>query len=834
MRGGSMAHRPETNSTDALFPNLKDMKLTPMMKQYLDIKKKYQDSILLFRLGDFYEAFFDDALVVSKVLNIVLTKRQEAPMAGIPYHALDNYLKKLVDGGYKVAICEQMEDPATAKGIVKREVTRVITPGTLIEDELLTTSNNYMASVYETKAGELYTVLTDTSTGDVIVKKFDNLEEFYDFVETHEISQIICPESLYPKLKDRIKIFIDRLDDWYYTGTIDAIKEAYGLATIEHFELGEAHYPLGATIKYLNYTLNKQAKLKAPRVLDESIYMVLDSSTIENLSLIPGERGKNLFDVLNKTKTPMGARLLKWIILHPLKDRKAIEKRHDMVSAFFEDTLLTNEIREYLDGVYDLERIINRLQYDSAKPKDLISLKNTLEVIEPLREALESNENLISLVEELPDLSVVKEKIQNTLNDEIEGDLGEGKIIREGVSKELDEYRELLYHSNEKLKEFEETERIRTGIQKLKVGFNNVFGYYIEIPKGQTKNAPEDYTRLQTLVNAERYTNPKLKEFEQKILAAKERVEELEKLIFANLCDELKTYTEALRKTSETLAWIDIYTSFAYIARLYGYIRPVLSNGEFEILQGRHPVVERFVNEFVPNDTYMDENLRMYILTGPNMSGKSTYIRQIGLIALMSQIGSFVPANFAKIPVFDRIFTRMGARDDISTGKSTFLTEMSEVALILNKATENSLVLLDEVGRGTSTFDGISIAWAISEYIYNEVKCKTVFATHFTELTELADMYPGIKNLTIEVRETPDGVIFLHKVVEGVADRSYGIEVAAIAGLPQSIVERAKEILNIIVEKSDIEKKVGILKEGQMKKIKSTKKTVPEGQLRMF
>ncbi len=829
-----MTHHPKTNSTDALFPNLKDMKLTPMMKQYLDIKRKYQDAILLFRLGDFYEAFFDDALVVSKVLNIVLTKRQDAPMAGIPYHALDNYLKKLVDSGYKVAICEQMEDPATAKGIVKREVTRVITPGTLIEDELLTTSNNYMASIYETKAGELYCVLTDSSTGDVIVKKFDNLEEFYDFAETHEISQIICPESLYPKLKDRIKIFIDRLDDWYYTGAIDAIKEAYGLATIEHFELGEAHYPLGATIKYLNYTLNKQAKLKVPRVLDESIYMVLDSSTIENLSLVPGERGKNLFDVLNKTKTPIGARLLKWIILHPLKDRKAIEKRHDMVSAFFEDTLLTNEIREYLDGVYDLERIINRLQYDSAKPKDLISLKNTLEVIKPLREALESNENLINLVEELPDLSIVKEKIQNTLNDEIEGDLGEGKIIREGISKELDEYRELLYHSNEKLKEFEEMERIRTGIQKLKVGFNNIFGYYIEIPKGQTKNAPEDYTRLQTLVNAERYTNPKLKEFEQKILAAKERVEELEKLIFANLCDELKTYTEALRKTSETLAWIDIYTSFAYIARLYGYVRPVLSNGEFEILQGRHPVVERFVNEFMPNDTYMDANLRMYILTGPNMSGKSTYIRQIGLIALMSQIGSFVPANFAKIPVFDRIFTRMGARDDISTGKSTFLTEMSEVALILNKATEKSLVLLDEVGRGTSTFDGISIAWAISEYIYNEVQCKTVFATHFTELTELADMYPGIKNLTIEVRETPDGVIFLHKVVEGVADRSYGIEVAAIAGLPQSIVERAKEILNIIVEKSDIEKKVGILKEGQMKKIKSTKKTVPEGQLRMF
>ncbi|MGC9771316.1 DNA mismatch repair protein MutS [Fervidobacterium islandicum] len=810
------------------------MKLTPMMRQYLDIKKKYQDSILLFRLGDFYEAFFDDALVVSKVLNIVLTKRQDAPMAGIPYHALDNYLKRLVDSGYKVAICEQMEDPATAKGIVKREVTRVITPGTIIEDELLTTSNNYMASVYETKSGEVYTVLADSSTGDVVVKKFDNLEELFDFVETHEISQIICPESLYPKIKSRIKIFVDRLDDWYYTGTIDAIKQAYGLATIEHFELGEAHYPLGATIKYLSYTLNKPAKLKVPRILDESTYMILDSTTIENLSLVPGERGKNLFDVLNKTKTPMGARLLKWIILHPLKDKKAIERRHDMVSAFFEDSLLTNEIREYLDGVYDLERIINRLQYDSAKPKDLISLKNTLEVIQPIREALESNENLMTLVEQLPDLNIVKEKIQSTINDEIEGDLGEGKIIREGVSKELDEYRELLYHSSERLKEFEERERLRTGIQKLKVGFNNVFGYYIEIPKGQTKNAPEDYTRLQTLVNAERYTNPKLKEFEQKILAAKERVEELEKLIFNNLCEELKNYAQELRKTSETLAWIDIYTSFAYLARLYSYVRPILSNAEFEILQGRHPVVERFVDEFVPNDTYMDDKLRMYILTGPNMSGKSTYIRQIGLITLMSQIGSFVPASFAKLPIFDRIFTRMGARDDISTGKSTFLTEMSEVALILNKATEKSLVLLDEVGRGTSTFDGISIAWAISEYIYNELKCKTVFATHFTELTELADMYPGIKNLTIQVKETADGVIFLHKVVEGVADRSYGIEVAAIAGLPQSIVERAKEILDIIVEKSDIEKKVGILKEGQMKKIKSTKKTVPEGQLRMF
>ncbi|SHN66506.1 DNA mismatch repair protein MutS [Fervidobacterium gondwanense DSM 13020] len=819
------------HSGQNLFGNVK---LTPMMKQYLEIKEKYKDSILLFRLGDFYEAFFDDALTVSKVLNIVLTKRQDAPMAGIPYHALDNYLKKLVDSGYKVAICEQMEDPALAKGIVKREVTRVITPGTIIEDELLSTSNNYMMSVYESKSGEIYTVLADTSTGDVVVKAFDSLDDLIDFVNTHEITQVICPESMYPQLRDKIKVFIDRLDDWYYTNTIDAIKEAYNVFSIDHFELGDAHYPFGALVKYLNYTINKQAKLRFPRTLDESKYMILDSTTIENLSLVPGERGKNLYDVLNKTKTPMGSRLLKWVILHPLKDRREIEKRLDMVSAFLEDKLLMNEVREYLDGVYDLERIINRIQYDSAKPKDLISLRLTLEVIEPLRDALASNDELSKLLEDLPDLSVVKEKIQSAMYDEIEGELGEGKIIKEGVSKELDEYRELLYHSNEKLKDFEEIERAKTGIQKLKVGFNNVFGYYIEIPKGQVKNAPEHYTRLQTLVNAERYTTPELKEFENKIMAAKQKVEALEKALFENLCNEIKVYTEQLQKVAETLSWIDIYTTFAYVSSLYGYARPVLSDGELEILQGRHPVVERFVDSFVPNDTYMDNRLRMFILTGPNMSGKSTYIRQVGLIALMAQIGCFVPASFAKIPVFDRIFTRMGARDDISTGKSTFLTEMSEVALILSKATERSLVLLDEVGRGTSTFDGISIAWSMSEYIYNEVKCKTLFATHFTELTELANAYDGIKNLTVDVKETADGVIFLHRVIEGVADRSYGIEVAAIAGLPQSIVDRAREILNIIVEKSDIEKKVGILKEGQMKKIKSTKKTVPEGQLRMF
>jgi len=817
-----------------LFGNVK---FTPMMKQYLDIKAKYKDAILLFRLGDFYEAFFDDAVTVSKVLNIVLTKRQDSPMAGIPYHALDNYLKKLVENGYKVAICDQMEDPATAKGIVKREVTRVVTPGTIIEDEMLGVENNYMMSLYETKDGTVLCVLVDTSTGEVIVTNMDNADGVYDFVQTHRVSQIICPESLYPKLSELRNIFIDKLDEWYYSNEIQTIKEAYGLASIDHFELDESVKPLGATIKYLQYTLNKQARLKTPRVLEESIYMTLDSTTVENLSLIPGERGKNLYDVLNKTKTPMGARLLKWVILHPLKNREEISKRLSMVEAFYDDSLLINEVREYLDGVYDLERIINRLEYDSAKPKDLLSLRATLEAIEPIADALSTNDNLSPLLQNLPDLSSVKEMVATTLYDEINSELGEGKVIRDGVSKELDEYRDLLYHSNERLKKFEETERVRTNLQKLRIGYNTVFGYYIEIPKGQAKDAPSDYVRVQTLVNAERYTTPQLKEFEQKILSAKEKVDNLEHVLFRQLCDTLKTQTSQMRVLSETISWIDIYTNFAYAAKQYGYVKPEIVEDDsaiFEVLEGRHPVVERFVPEFVPNDIFIDKDLRMFILTGPNMSGKSTYIRQVGLIALMTQIGSFVPARSARSPIFDRIFTRMGARDDISTGKSTFLTEMNEVALILAKATEKSLVLLDEVGRGTSTFDGISIAWAMSEYIYNELRCKTIFATHFTELTELADIYPGIKDLTIDVKETDEGVVFLHKVVEGVADRSYGIEVAAIAGLPESIVERARQILDVISEKSEVEKKIGILKEGQMKKIKSTKKSVPEGQMKLF
>lgn len=808
-------------------------KLTPMMKQYMDIKKNYKDAILLFRLGDFYEAFFEDAQIISRVLNIVLTKRQNAPMAGIPYHALDNYLKKLVESGYKVAICEQMEDPSQAKGIVRREVTRVITPGTLIEDEMLSSENNYLMAI-DYFNNSYNSVLVDVSTGEVIIKNFDNFESVIDFLKINNVSQVICSEEVFEKLKKELpNLFVEKLDEWYFEQPEEKIKEAYKVASIDHFELGDNVRIFGATIKYLEYTLMTNISLSTPVKLEETDWMILDSKTVENLSLIPGEKGKNLFDILNKTKTSMGARLLKKWILQPLKNLEKIKERQKIVEAFFNDRILLNEIREYLGYIYDIERILTRLSYNKASPKDLISLKNSLSIVPQIISALETNPVLSDFSSMIKPIPEVKEIIEKSIYDEPSNSPGDGKVIKEGFSIELDEYRELLLHSNEKLKIFEEKERSKTGIQKLRIGFNQVFGYYIEVPKGQIKNVPDYFIRKQTLVNSERYITPELKEFEEKIMSAKEKIEIIEKKLFEDVCLEVSKFIDEMKKTAEIIAQLDVLSNLAYVSNLYGYTKPEFSEEKFLIKKGRHAVVERFVSNFVPNDTYMDETIRMYIITGPNMSGKSTYIRQVGLIALLAQIGSFVPAEHATLPVFDRIFTRIGARDDISTGRSTFLVEMSEVALILSQATSKSLVLLDEVGRGTSTFDGISIAWAMSEYLYNEVKCKTMFATHFTELTELSDVYRGIRNLTIKVEETSNGVVFLHEVVEGVADKSYGIEVAAIAGVPAGVVERAKEILDVITEKSELEKKVGVLKEGQLKKVIRRSK-VPEGQLTIF
>ncbi len=804
------------------------MKLTPMMRQYMEIKRKYRDSILLFRLGDFYEAFFEDARTVSEVLNIVLTKRQDAPMAGIPYHALDSYLKRLVDAGYKVAICEQVEDPSKAKGLVRREVVRVVTPGTLLEDDLLESrGNNFLLSAYNTIA-----VYADVSTGEVLVRFHSDISDLLDSARNMDISQIICPPDQKGLFED-LGVFVDVLDKWYYSsdGAVEEIKEAFKMEDISHLELGEALEPLVALIRYLKYTLvTRDLNLKVPRILKEEEWLILDSTTVENLSLIPGERGKNLFDVLNNTKTAMGSRLLKKWILQPLRNRLDIEERLDAVEAFYEDQLAMNEIREYLRGIYDVERIISRINYNRASPRDLVSLRESLRILPSINETLRSNEKLSKFtVEEFEDLV---DYLDKALKDDPGSNVGEGNVIKEGFSKELDDYRYLLEHAEDKLKEFERIERRRTGIQNLRVGYNQVFGYYIEVSKSNLSRVPENYIRKQTLVNSERFITPELKEFESKVLSAKERIEEIEKELYNRIIAKIRDHVDVISNVATELARLDVLSTLAYDAALYGYTRPEFDEDRVSLKGSRHPVVERNVEDFVPNDFEMDSSRRFIILTGPNMSGKSTLIRQIALISIMAQMGSFVPADKAVLPIFDRVFTRMGARDDISGGRSTFMVEMSEVALILSHATKKSLILLDEVGRGTSTFDGISIAWAVSEYIHERVKAKTVFATHYTELTELASMYDGIVNMTIAVEEREGNVVFLHKLIEGVADRSYGIEVARLAGLPDEVVERAKDVLNAIVEKSELEKRLRVIDKERISRIR--KKKERKDQMSLF
>ena len=812
------------------------MKLTPMMQQYMKLKEKYKDAILLFRLGDFYETFFDDAKIVSKVLNIVLTKRQDAPMAGIPYHALENYLKKLVDAGYKVAICDQVEDPSKAKGLVKREVTRIVTPGALVEDEFLSPeSNNYMACIH-CGYNVISTALVDVSTGDVLVKDHERLSDALDFLKTMNVSQILCSEDTYPEIFEAFpNTFIEKLEDWYFsTENVDKeIKETYDIEDIHHLELSEeSKIAFVAALRYVKYTMmSSEVSFKKPKVLRDEDVMFLDSVTVENLALVPGERGKNLFDILNRTRTSLGARLLRKWILNPLRNREEIEKRLDMVEVFKEDNLLLNEIREYLKVVCDVERILTRVRYRKVSPRDLANLRETLRILPSIVDSLKTNEKAWDKFKTMPLLDDLREFLERSLEEDPTGQPGDGKVIKRGFSKELDEYRDMLDGVEEKLQKFQERERRRTGISSLKVGYNQVFGYYIEVSKANIDKVPEDYQRKQTLVNAERYVTPELKEFELKITSAKEKVEEIEKVLFEEICEKVKEKYDEIYLLASNLAELDVFTTLAYDALLYNYTRPSFNNnGKIVLLKSRHPVVEKFVENFVPNDIVMDDNNRFVVLTGPNMSGKSTFIRQVGMIAVMAQMGSFVPAEKASLPIFDRIFTRMGARDDLPGGRSTFLVEMSEMALILLKATKNSLVLLDEVGRGTSTFDGISIAWAVSEYILEKIRCKTIFATHFTELTELANLYDSVLNKTIDVREIKGKVIFLHKVIDGVADRSYGIEVAQIAGLPEEVVKRAKEVLDVIAGKSNIEDRLRVVKKDKMKKVKK----LNENQISLF
>lgn len=806
--------------------------MTPMMKQYLEVKNSYKDCLVLFRLGDFYETFLDDAKLVSKELQIVLTSRNGVPMAGVPYHSINGYLKKLVTAGYKVAICEQTEDPALARGLVKREVTRVVTPGTIVEDELLPESeNNYIIAVGE--ADELFIMATaDVSTGEVALSTAEDLESMKDFIIATGPSQILLRESLKTLKREISEItfaMIEIVEDWHFalSSGINYVKEFYSIASIDHLELNNREIEvLGALFKYLE-TINfgPMKHLSLPRVIRKSDSMQLDASTIENLNLFRLERKGSLFEILDETITGMGRRRLRQWLLSPLTDREKIEERLDAVQTFYSDRHLFDELREYFQNVFDIERITTRLSTGKTTPRDLQSLRTSLAALPLIKELISTEASFESLNDRLELFPEELAILQRSIMDEPSAVVGDGKVIREGFDRELDSLRDLLEHSVEKMKAIETAEKKSTGISSLKVKFNKVFGYFLEVPKSQTSKVPQNYTRKQTLVNSERYITEELKEFEDRILSANDKIQTLERALFLDVCSQLLNSLQRLKDVSKVLSEIDSLQSLAAVARKNNYSRPRFSDdGRVKISNSRHPIVERFVSDFTPNDVSLSRSENFFIVTGPNMSGKSTFIRQVALLSIMAQVGSFVPADEALLSIHDRVFTRIGARDELASGKSTFLVEMMETATILSKATEDSLVILDEVGRGTSTFDGISIAWAVSEFIYEAVGCHTIFATHFTELTELSNMYPGIKNKTARIIETDSGIVFLHKVIDGVANSSHGIEVAKLAGVPETVLSRAKEILKVISKQSALDKAVRVLTADDLKEIRQSKK----------
>ncbi len=802
---------------------------TPLMTQYFKIKEANPDTILLFRVGDFFETFEEDAKTASKVLGITLTKRangaaEDVPLAGFPHHAIDTYLPKLVRSGYRVAVCEQIENPKFAKGIVKREVVEVVTPGVALSDKLLDhKKNNYLLSVFikDEIAGISF---SDVSTGEFLtfeVIESDLLQQIESIAPSEILIQKKEKDYLIPLIaKNNPSIRVTKLDDWIfnYDYAKELLLNQFGTVTLKGFGVENLNNGIVASGAVLNYLQDTQkvnlTHLNRLAHYNPSEYMVLDSSTKRNLevsyTMQEGSREGSLISILDKTTTAMGGRLLKKWIAAPLRDLNKIQQRLNSVEELFKEKPNRKKIINELKEIGDLERIISRICTGRANPREVVALKSSQKKIPSLKEYLShfKVETLAQVKTCLDSLDKLVDKIQGTLIDSPPASITEGGIIRKGFSPELDELREIAFHGKDWIAKLQKTERERTGIPSLKVSFNRVFGYYINISNAHKDKVPADYIRKQTLVNSERYITPELKEYEDKILNAEEKIYDLE----AELFDEIRKIAAAeaftVQNNARMIALLDCLISFAECAEAYKYIKPeITENTELQIEEGRHPVVERILppgEKFTPNDCIMNnESEQIIILTGPNMAGKSVYIRQVGLIVLMAQIGSFVPAKNAKLGIVDRIFTRVGASDNITSGESTFLVEMQEAANILNNASSKSLVLLDEIGRGTSTFDGISIAWALTEYLHDNenVSAKTLFATHYHELNEMADLFPKIKNYKVEVREYDDKVIFLHRVNPGRADHSYGIQVAQMAGLPQFVTKRAKEILTNLESK---------------------------------
>lgn len=800
------------------------MSITPMMQQYLETKKQYKDCIIFYRLGDFYEMFFEDAITASKELEITLTGKncgleERAPMCGVPYHAVDSYLNKLVTKGYKVAIVEQVEDPATAKGIVKREVVRIVTPGTNLNTSALDeTKNNYLMSIVcvENCFG---IAIVDITTGDFFVTEVENnralLDEIYKFMP----SEIICNDAFLltgidiDDLKNRLNITLFQLESWYFDD--DMCKKAltdhfkvYDLSAlgIDNYDVGTN--AAGALMQYLTET-QKNSLSHLTQIIPYSTnkFMILDTSTRRNLELCETLREKqkrgSLLWVLDKTKTAMGARMLRSYIEQPLIDKESIIKRQKAIEELNKSLITRDELREYLSPIYDLERLISKVAYKSANPRDLIALLNSLKMLPHIKTVIQDFKSPLfkEITEELDVLDDITSLIDNSINEDPPINIKEGGIIKEGYNEEVDRLRKAKTEGKTWLAELETKEKEKTGIKGLKIKYNKVFGYYLDVTNSYKDLVPDYYVRKQTLTNSERYTTDELKQLEDVILGAVDKLFSLEYNIFSEIRDEISSQVVRIQTTAKALAKIDVFASLAYVAEHNNYVKPNINEkGIIDIKNGRHPVVEKMMPDsmFVTNDTYLDmNNNRVSIITGPNMAGKSTYMRQTALITLMAQIGSFVPATSANIGVCDKIFTRVGASDDLASGQSTFMVEMTEVANILRNATPKSLLILDEIGRGTSTFDGLSIAWAVVEHICDTklLGAKTLFATHYHELTELEGTMKGVNNYCISVKEQGDNIVFLRKIVKGGADKSYGIQVAKLAGVPDSVINRAKELV---------------------------------------
>lgn len=835
---------------------------TPMMQHYLKTHEEYKDCILFYRLGDFYEMFFDDAKVVSKELELTLTGKscgaeERAPMCGIPYHAAETYLTRLVKKGYKVAICEQVEDPKLAKGMVKREVTRVVTPGTTLNAQALDeTKNNYIMCI--AYIGDHYGISSaDITTGDYYVTEVDSERKLLDEVNKYQPTEIICNEAFYisgidiDDMKNRMGIVIYSLDAWYFSDETAqmTLKDHFKVRDLEG--LGLADYDsgvvaAGALLKYLYETQKTTlSNLVAIHPYTTGKFMIIDSSTRRNLELVETLREKqkrgSLLWVLDKTRTAMGARTLRSFVEQPLIERTEIEERYDAIDEFNTNAITREEIREYLNPVYDLERLITRVTYQTANPRDLIAFRNSIHMLPPIKTLMSDFQSplLKRLYEQLDTLDELYELIEHSITEEPPLTLHDGGILKEGYNEEVDRLRKAKTDGKSWLADLEAKEREKTGIKNLKIKYNKVFGYYLEVTNSFKDMVPDYFTRKQTLANAERFITPELKELEDVILGAEDKLIVLEYELFREVRQKVADEVIRIQKTAKAVAQIDVFASLATVAEQNNYCRPKLNEkGLIDIKDGRHPVVERMIqNEmFVANDTYLDNGSnRVSIITGPNMAGKSTYMRQSALIVLMAQIGSFVPAKSAKIGIVDRIFTRVGASDDLASGQSTFMVEMSEVANILRNATSNSLLILDEIGRGTSTFDGLSIAWAVVEYISNSklLGAKTLFATHYHELTELEGKISNVNNYCIAVKEKGDDIVFLRKIVKGGADKSYGIQVAKLAGVPDPVINRAKEIVEELVT-ADITGKVkDIAVQGSETK-KKTQKKLDEVDLTQF